>query len=315
MRQFDAEAVERLLDDARLIDAIAALFAEGCEVPLRHHHTIETDGAPATLLLMPAWRSLRHLGIKIVTVFPDNGAQNLPAVIGQYLLLSAQTGQPLALMDGTALTRRRTAAASALASRYLSRPDSFRLLMIGTGALAPHLIRAHARVRPIREVAIWGRTPAKAAALAERFNSGDLKHLKIAAHPADSIERTIAAADIVSCATLAQAPLVRGEWLKKGQHIDLVGGFTPAMREADDEAIRRARVFVDTREGAGKEAGDIVQPLQSGALAAHDIVADLFELCRQEKRGRQAAGEITLFKSVGTALEDLAAAELVADSA
>jgi alanine dehydrogenase len=315
MRQFDAEAVERLLDDGRLIDAIATLFRDGCEVPLRHHHTIETGGAPATLLLMPAWRNRRHLGIKIVTVFPDNGARNLPAVIGQYLLLSAQTGEPLALMDGTALTRRRTAAASALASRFLSRVDSFRLLMVGTGALAPHLIRAHANVRPIREVAIWGRTPTKAAALAERFNSGDLKPLKIAAHVADDIERTIGAADIISCATLAQTPLVHGAWLNKGQHLDLVGGFTPSMREADDEAVRRSRVFVDTRQGASKEAGDIVQPLSNGALEAEGIVADLFELCRGEQRGREQAGEITLFKSVGTALEDLAAAELVAAQA
>ncbi|MGE0153118.1 MAG: ornithine cyclodeaminase family protein [Reyranellaceae bacterium] len=317
MRQFDAAAVERLLDDRKLIDAIAALFAEGCEVPLRHHHTIDTGGAPATLLLMPAWRNRRHLGIKIVTVFPDNGApendeRNLPAVIGQYLLLSAQTGAPLALIDGTALTRRRTAAASALASRFLSRPDSFRLLMVGTGALAPHLVRAHAAVRPIRELAVWGRSPAKALALAERFNGGDLAGLKISAHVARDIETTIDAADIISCATLAQAPLVEGAWLKKGQHLDLVGGFTPAMREADDEAVRRARVFVDTRQGAGKEAGDIVQPLASGALPPEGIVADLFELCRGEKRGRQGAGEITLFKSVGTALEDLAAAELVA---
>lgn len=315
MRQFDAAAVERLLDDAALIDAIAALFRDGCEVPLRHHHTVETDGAPGTLLLMPAWRHGRHMGIKIVTVFPDNGAQDLPAVIGQYLLLSAQTGEPLALLDGTALTRRRTAAASALASRFLSRADSFRLLMVGTGALAPHLIRAHAVVRPIREVAIWGRTPAKAAALAARFNDGDLKHLHIAAHVARDIEHTIEAADIVSCATLAHEPLVRGAWLKKGQHLDLVGGFTPAMREADDEAVARARVFVDTRQGAGKEAGDIVQPLASGALKPDGIVADLFELCRGERRGRQGAADITLFKSVGTALEDLAAAELVAESA
>jgi len=312
MRQFDAAAVEARLGDLPLIDAIAALFRDGCEVPLRHHHTIETGGAAGTLLLMPAWRGKRHLGIKIVTVFPDNGAQGLPAVIGQYLLLSAETGQPVALMDGTALTRRRTAAASALASRLLSRPDSFRLLMVGTGALAPHLIRAHAAVRPIREVAVWGRMRAKAQALVDRLDSGDMKHLKIAAHVADDVERTIAAADIVSCATLAQDPLLHGEWLRRGQHLDLVGGFTPAMREAGDEAVRRSRVFVDTRQGAGKEAGDIVQPLASGALAEDGIVADLFELCRQEKRGRESAGEITLFKSVGTALEDLAAAELVA---
>jgi ornithine cyclodeaminase len=315
MRLLDAAEVDRLLDDRALIEAIAALFRDGAEVPLRHHHGIATAGSPATLLLMPAWRGLqaagaRHLGIKIVTVFPDNGAAGLPAVYGQYLLLSAETGQPLALLDGTALTRRRTAAASALSSRFLSRTDAQRLLMIGTGALAPHLIRAHAGVRPIREVAIWGRSPDKAAALAARFNGGDLALARVTAFVAPDIAQALPFADIVSCATLSSTPLVHGAWLGPGQHLDLVGGFTPAMREADDMAIRRARVFVDTRQGACAEAGDIVQPLESGALARDGVIADLFELCRGEKPGRQGAGEITLFKSVGTALEDLAAAEL-----
>jgi ornithine cyclodeaminase len=316
MRIFDAAQTDRLLSDAALIEAIAALFRTGAELPLRHHHTIETGGTPATLLLMPAWSgntasaSQRHIGIKIVTVFPDNGARDLPAVYGQYLLLSAETGQALALFDGTVLTRRRTACASALASRFLSRPDAMRLLMVGTGALAPHLIRAHAAVRPIREVAIWGRSPDKARALVARFNGGDLALPGVTAFVADDIAHTIAMADIISCATLAREPLIEGAWLGPGQHLDLVGGFTPAMREADDQAVRRAQVFVDTRQGACAEAGDIVQPLRSGALQTSDIQADLFELCRGQHRGRTSAAQITLFKSVGTALEDLAAAEL-----
>jgi len=270
------------------------------------------------LLLMPAWRKGAHLGIKIVTVFPDNGARHLPAVIGQYILLSAETGQPVALLDGTVLTRRRTAAASALAARILARPDSSRLLMMGTGALAPHLIGAHAAVRPIREVAVWGRTPAKAQALAERINGGDLAGLKLRAFVAEDLQRNLAAADIVSCATLARDPILPGAWLKRGQHIDLVGGFTPLMRETDDAAIARSRVYVDTRQGALKEAGDIVQPLANGTLKAEMVHADLFDLCQapdsagpyKHRLGRQNAADITLFKSVGTALEDLAAAEL-----
>ncbi len=315
MRSFDAAEVDALLDDRALIDAIAALFRSGAEVPLRHHHTIATEGTPATLLLMPAWSSLaapgeRHIGIKIVTVFPDNALRNLSSVCAQYVLLCAETGMVLAGFDGAALTRRRTAAASALASRFLSRPDSQRLLMIGTGSLAPHLIRAHAAVRPIREVAIWGRSPHKAAALAARFNGGDLAINNVTAHVAPDIASAIPATDIISCATLSAQHLVQGAWLGRGQHLDLVGGFTPTMREADDEAVRRCRVFVDTRQGACKEAGDIVQPLNSGVIKESDVLADLFELCRGSHAGRQSAGDITLFKSVGTALEDLAAAEL-----
>jgi ornithine cyclodeaminase len=316
MQFLDAVEIDRLLDDGELIEAIAAIFRDGAEVPLRHHHTVATGGTPATLLLMPAWRgpgsaaTERYIGIKIVSVFPDNGLLDIPSVSASYLLLSAKTGVILQVLDGSLLTRRRTAAASALASKFLSRPDAMRLLMIGTGSLAPHLIRAHASVRPIREVAIWGRSPNKAKDLAARFNGGDLAIKGVSVHVARDIESTIAAADIVCCATLANDPLVQGAWLGPGQHLDLVGGFTPSMREADDACVTRASVFVDTRQGACSEAGDIVQPLKSGVLAQDKVLADLFELCRGQHPGRRHAGEITLFKSVGTALEDLAAAEL-----
>jgi ornithine cyclodeaminase len=230
--------------------------------------------------------------------------------MGTYLLLDGRSGEPLALMDGPALTARRTAAASALAASYLARPDCERLLMVGTGALAPHLVEAHASVRPIRNVLVWGRDPVKAERLAQRLNR---RTLKVAA--TDDLQAAVRGAHVICCATLATEPLLRGHWLPLGVHVDLVGGFTPEMREADDEVIRRARVFVDTRDGAMTEAGDIVQPLRSGLLQESDIAGDLFDLARGARAGRRYHDQITLFKSVGAALEDLAAAQLALEHA
>ena len=306
MRVISAADVERALDYRSLIERLRQMFRSGCAVPLRHHHTVPTFGEhPATLLLMPAWQAGRHIGVKIATVFPDNAAAGQPAVTAAYLLLNGKTGSPEALIDGSALTVRRTAAASALASGYLARPDAERLLMIGTGGLAPHLILAHASVRPVRHILIWGRTPAKARRLAARLTRGRLR-----VEATEALEEAVRGAHIISCATLSREPLVRGDWLAPGTHVDLVGGYTPEMREADDAAVSRARVFVDTREGALAEAGDIIQPIKAGVLDAEDIAGDLFELTRGQRAGRRYYDQITLFKSVGTALEDLAAAQL-----
>ena len=310
MRIISAADVEGALDWDTLIERLRQAFRRGAEVPVRHHHTIENptaspEGADATLLLMPAWQRGRHIGVKIATVFPSNAERSLPAVMGAYLLLDGKTGAPEALIDGPSLTLKRTAAASALAAGYLARPDSERLLMVGTGALAPHLIMAHASVRPVGTVLIWGRNPEKAAKLAKRLK----RQRPRIAHTEDLAEAA-RGADIISCATLSKEPLIKGEWLQPGQHLDLVGGFTPQMRETDDSAIRRARVFVDTREGACQEAGDIVQPIEAGLLDPTDIAGDLFDLTRGERAGRRHYSQITLFKSVGTALEDLAAAQL-----
>ena len=305
MQTMDAAEVERRLDFPSLIDRLREMFQAGCELPTRHHHPVEVPNAPgAILLLMLAWQVGRHIGVKMVTVFPGNGARSLPAVMGIYTLLDGTTGQPLALIDGPMLTLRRTAAASALAGTYLARADASHHLMIGTGALAPHLIRAHATARPIRRISIWGRDGAKARTLAAA-----LKEKGLPAEATDDIEGTAKAADIVTTATLSAEPVAKGAWLKPGAHLDLVGAYTPKMRETDDDAVRRGRVYVDTRAGATKEAGDIVQPLASGALK--EVVGDLFDLTRGQVQGRRSAEEITVFKSVGTALEDLAAAQLV----
>ncbi len=306
MRIISAGDVEAALDFESLVERLRQAFRRDIVVPVRHHHALEVPGEPeATLLLMPAWQVGRHIGLKTVTIFPGNAERNLPAVMGAYMLLDGKTGSPLAMIDGAVLTAKRTAAASALASSYLSRPDCERLLMVGTGTLAPHLILAHAAVRPICNVLIWGRTEAKAAKLAKRLNRSDFR-----VQPTRDLEAAARGAHIISCATLSVDPLIKGEWLQAGQHLDLVGGFRPDMRETDDTAIRRARVFVDTRAGACKEAGDIVQPLASGVLEPDDIAADLFELTRGERAGRRFYDQITLFKSVGSAIEDLAAAQL-----
>jgi alanine dehydrogenase len=311
MRVLSAADVEAALDWESLVERLRRAFRRGAEVPVRHHHDIANPGGPeGTLLLMPAWRPGQRIGIKLVTIFPDNDSRGLPSVMGAYLLLDGTSGAPLALIDGPMLTVKRTAAASALASSYLSRPDCERLLMVGTGSLAPYLITAHASVRPICNVLIWGRSPDKAKRLAKRL---DRPNFRVAA--TEDLEAAVRGAHVVSCATLSKDPLVKGEWLQPGQHLDLVGAFRPDMRESDDAAIRRARVFVDTREGALTEAGDIVQPIESGVLDAADVAGDLFELTRGERAGRRFYDQITLFKSVGTALEDLAAAELAAERA
>jgi alanine dehydrogenase len=312
MRFFDGAAVDAALAYPDLVDILHAAFKQGAIAPLRHHHAIALPGRPeATLLLMPAWEASapgaatagRYLGVKTVTVFPDNAARAKPAVFGTYLLLSAETGETLAVMDATRLTARRTAAASALASRYLSRTDASRLLMVGAGAVASQLVAAHASVRPIREVALWNRSPDRTRALLPTLAEHGLT-----VSIAGDLETAVRWADIVSVATLSAEPLIRGDWLRPGTHVDGVGAYKPSMRETDDAVVRRARIFVDTRPGAFAEAGDIVQPLQAGVIGKEAILGDLFDLVCGTVTGRRTPEEITFFKSVGAAIEDLAAA-------
>ncbi|KKJ77266.1 ornithine cyclodeaminase [Kiloniella litopenaei] len=308
MQNITAEQVTKCLDYPSLVDALREAFQGKITVPMRHHHDMEQPNGQreSTLLLMPAWESGKSVGVKLVTVSPENGKKDLPAIQGIYILFDGDTGTPKALIEAKTLTARRTAAASALATSYLARPDSTRLTMVGTGVLAPNLIQAHAAVCPIKEVAIWGRDIKKAEDLAQEMNNLGFK-----AHAEENLEKAVRTADIISSATLSKTPLISGNWLQPGQHLDLVGAYRPDMREADDEAIKRSSVFVDTYAGAMKEGGDIVIPLQNGILTKEDIKADLFDLTQGEHKGRTSAEEITYFKSVGHALEDLAAAQLV----
>jgi len=275
------------------------------EVPQRHHHDFANpkEGVDSTLLLMPAWNPSKEAGVKIVTVSPNNSKYNLPSIQGTYIYLDAHKGLVKAILAAKALTAKRTAATSALAASYLAKKDASSLFMIGTGALSKNLILAHASVRPIKSVYVWGRNLEKAQAICNELTNENFSITAI-----ETIEEKISEVDIISCATLSKTPLVLGKYLKKGQHIDLVGAYKKDMREADDGAIQKSSVFVDSYQGGLKESGDIVIPLQKGIISENSIKADLFELCSGIKQGRQNEQEITFFKSVGHALEDLTAA-------
>jgi len=303
----EARTVEGL-PFSRLIPALEAMFASGCCVPLRHSHVVGTeDCGKGTLLLMPAWQDGKRLGVKTVSIYPDNQRRGLPGLHSVFILYDAATGVPLALLDGNVITSRRTAAASALAAKYLSRKDASSMLVVGAGRVASLLPEAYQAVRPIEEVKVWDINTELAASFVDRLGRAGLR-----AQLASDLEAAVASADIVSCATLSTAPLVRGGWLKPGAHLDLIGSFTPAMRESDDECFRLSTVFVDTEE-APMKAGDILEPITRGVFRKSEIAGDLAALCRGSHPGRKTQEEITLFKAVGTALEDLAAASLAFD--
>jgi ornithine cyclodeaminase/alanine dehydrogenase-like protein (mu-crystallin family) len=303
MKVYSAADVHAALPWPRLAAALEAAFVAGAEVPLRHSHALS---ASDNLLLMPAWDD-GLIVTKLVTVMP--GAHD--TVQASVVVLDRASGQPLAYMDGEALTLRRTAAASALAAARLARADARTLLVVGSGRLAAWMVRAHAALRPgLRQIAVWGRRPEAALRLA-----AELAREGLPAQSVTDLEAAVRSADIVCCATTSTEPLVRGSWLSAGTHLDLVGGFRPTMREVDDDAVVCSRVVVDTYAGALAEAGDLVQPLARGVIQREHIHAELAELLRGQQPGRTRPEQITLFKSVGTALEDLAAARCVLGAA
>nr|WP_283254142.1 ornithine cyclodeaminase family protein [Ramlibacter paludis] len=279
---------------ARLVPALKRMFAQGCTVPPRHVH--EVPGG-FTSLLMPAWVEGRYYGIKTINIAPGNAARGLPGLHASYTLYDGVTGVPLALIDGNELTARRTAAASALAASWLARADARHLLVVGAGRIARLLPEAYRAVRPIGQVTVWARDAAKSRSLA-----ADLQ-----ADAATDLRTACVAADIVSCATLATAPVVHGAWLAPGSHLDLIGSFTPAMREADDACFAGAAIYLDTEE-ALKKSGELLGPMARGVFAAQDVRGTLEALARGLATGRTSARQRSVFKSVGTALEDLAAA-------
>lgn len=299
------EQVHAALPWYTLVPALRDAFAAGATVPRRHAHALsERD----SLLLMPAWTH-DALGVKVVTVMPD--ARSARTVQALFLLLNRHTGEPRAVLDGEALTVRRTAATSVLAASYLARDDASDLLVIGTGTLAPYMVRAYCAMRPaITRVRIWGRTASRAAAVADMLANEGLP-VEACADRSDELAVAVNASQIVCAATTSRTPIVQGAWLSPGTHVDLVGGFTPAMREADDDVVRLSRIVVDSYDGALSEAGDLVDPLTRAIISRSQVVAELRELVAGTIPGRTDREQITLFKSVGLALEDLTAATLV----
>ena len=307
MKVYDKKNVASSLQYEILIEVLRKAFSSKISAPERVQHTIENkNGSDATLLMMPAWKIGKHIGIKIVSVFPENTMQNMSAVHANYFLMDANDGSPIAVMDGTELTLRRTACASALAADYLVNKNVDTFLIVGTGNLAPHLIKAHCEVRDYSKILIWGRSSVKAEKLA---SSLDIMGKEIMVM--NDLKEALNIADVISCATLSERPLIISNWIKPGQHFDLVGAFTPEMAEVDSQTIAMSKVVVDTYEGALSESGELITALKEGHIKNKHILSDLRELVLGEKNIRNHSNDITLFKSVGTALEDLAAAELV----
>lgn len=307
MQFFGPEDVAAALPWPNLIRAIEEIFvASGATAPDRTVHAVAVPGGPdASLLLKPGWVVGDIIVVKVVTFFPDNGALDLATVNAGVLIFSGTNGTLLGACDGNELTARRTAAASAVAAKRLARSDARRLLVVGTGALSAMAAQAHSAVREFHVIEIWGRNSSKANGVVDALRLAGLD----ASTTAD-LDASVAHADVICCVTGSTKPLINGRLLKDGAHLDLIGAFTPKMRESDDDAIRRAKVWVDTR-GDAVLAGDLAQPLQSGVFALESIQGDLAELVAGKCPGRSSHDEITLFKSAGTALEDVAAAKLV----
>jgi ornithine cyclodeaminase len=291
-----AADVARLGDYVSLVDELER--AHRAEPAVVERIVYGPAGRPEKFLALPAWQDGEAIAIKLVTVFPDNPSRHaLPSVQAVVLLFDGSTGEPVALIDGTELTYRKTAADSALGSRFLSRPDSGTLLMVGAGGLARHLIAAHRAVRPsIERVLIWNRTMAKAEQLVADG---------VADAVVDDLAEAAPKADIVCTATMTKEPVICGKWLSPGTHVDCVGAYLPDHREIDDDVVRRADIYVDSRLASLSEGGDLVIPLTAGVITADDVRADLYELSRGAQPGRTDSAAITLFENCGGGHLDL----------
>ncbi len=298
MRFFDAEELRQVFDFPTLIDALEEghskarpQLADGLMGPADSQYMVRSAHNGANLI-----------GSKLITIFPQNPKRHdLPSVQAAIMLFDADNGRPNAVLDATELTYWKTAADSALGSRLLSRPDAETLVIAGAGGLAPWLVRGHLAARPsIRRVMVWNRTPARAEVLANELGQSG-----IAAETASSLEAAVGTADIVTTATMARDPILKGDWLKQGTHVDLVGGYSSDTREADDMVLKRGRLFVDCRESALDGVADIAAPMDAGIIDEKDILADLFDLVGRKAIGRKSDDEITVFKNAGGAHLDL----------
>ena len=303
--------LERLLAPAAVIQAVESAFATyargGAQVPGRLAMPVQ-DGL---LLVMPSALARTALGAKLVSVYGRNRERGLPTIFATYVLMDPETGQPLAALEGGFLTGIRTGATSALAARYLARPDSRVIACFGAGVQAAFQLRCLAAVFAIERVLVVGRTRERA----ERFRETMAKELRVPVSTAATPREAVRQADLVTCATTSPTPVFAGKDLRAGTHVDAVGAFRPETREVDTETVARARIVVDSYAGAWEEAGDILIPIKEGAIARSSVHAELAELVTGAKPGRKDRDEITLFKSVGFALEDVATARLAYDAA
>ncbi len=311
MKIINAAQAQAALDYAELVETMRAAH-QAARAAIDDIYLEEPDRGfgPNGLLVRPAWQHGEHLGAKLATVFPENPDRGMLTVHAVYILFDGTNGKPLAVMDGTALTWYKTACDSALAASYLAREDAAVMTMVGAGAMAPHLIKAHLAVRPsLDKVQIWNRTPARAEELAASLQLPD-----VVVEVVTDLPKSVAGSDLISVATRSPYGVIAGRDIAPGTHLDLVGAYTPDMREVDDTAMRRGRVFVDLVETA-LLTGELVQPIAAGVMTEDDILADLYELCQGVKPGRQSPGDITIFKNGGGGHLDLMTAKHILEKA
>ena len=313
MRVLSREDLERLLAPADVIRAVEGAFREhaagrGRTLP---RAVLPMRGTGLFLAMVGSLPRQRALGTKLVTVVGANRGRGLPTLHATYLLTDPETGVPLALMEAGFLTAVRTGAASALAARYLARRDSRTIACFGAGVQARYQLLCLQAVFPVERVSVVGRDPERARAFAERM----ARELGVPVEATRDRGAAVAGADLVTCATTSPTPVFDGRHVRPGTHVDAVGAFRPSTREVDSGLVRRAHVVVDTYAGAWEEAGDVLIPIKAGAITRRHVRAELAELVSRRKRGRAAREEITLFKSVGFALEDAATARLAYDRA
>ncbi|MEM7281126.1 MAG: ornithine cyclodeaminase family protein [Pseudomonadota bacterium] len=310
MLSISAQDIRARLTYPELVAALESTYAEPSMAAHRHLHYLPELGGEDGICMatMPAWGKGHDIGTKIFTYFPENNQRNTPTVQAVVLIFDGKNGKPKAIVDGTELTLWRTASMSALASKLLSRTDASRLLLCGSGALAPHAALAHASIRPIQDIMVWARRRSAAEATAE-----SLRHARPDIHVsvATDLSQAVPQADIVSCQTSAKEPFLRGEWIRPGSHVDLAGSHSPKARECDDETIRMSKVYMDVMQNAETESGDVIIPIQNGVVDRKHILGDLSDLCSKRVDGRTHPDDVTTYKSSGSALADLAAAELI----
>ncbi|AFU97968.1 ornithine cyclodeaminase family protein [Simiduia agarivorans] len=308
MHTINGSTVEQSLTFPSLISALDQGLAAPFHMPQRQLFHLNKHAAyNQDFALLPCW-SERLIAVKAFTYFPGNAERGLGGLHSQVLLFDRRTGESLACIDGRCLTHWRTAAVSALASRYLSNPDSKTLLVLGTGNLVPYLVRAHCHIRPLDKVIIWGRNEQKSARLANLLNT-ELEKVAVCSHL--DIEQAAQDADIIVSATGSPLPLLFGNWIQPGTHVDLLGNHNPDQRECDTALIKRARCFADSLDNVRHEAGEYLLALNEGAIESTHFSSELADLVRGKCPGRTSLQEITLFKSVGMAIADLLTAGLV----
>lgn len=307
MLQIDSKRIHNLLPYSEFVPFMEEAYTKEYTVPSRMFNQFGNGVGEdsSTLLQMAAWQDGEYVGVKNVTLSPYNSQFDKPTLQGVYLLFNAQNGSPLAVFDASAITARRTAAKSAVASSFLAPDNPETLLMVGTGTLSAELIKAHCTVHPIKDIIIWEHTPGKGEKVIERLPQME-QNFSIT----DDLSQAVPKADLISVATLSVNPLIEGKWLQPGQYLDMVGAYRTDMREADDEALERSSLYVDHDE-AFEETGDLVIPLENGVIAKEDAEATLFDLCKGDFEYQQNEDEIIFFKSTGHALEDLSAALFV----